>query len=128
MPHVELTYSANLEDIVDIAGLCDELRRACIEADVAPVAGIRVRAIRCQHYSIADGDSKHGYIDFSVRLREGRSVKVKEALTQKLFENAKQFLADDFKHHSIALSMETRDINASLSPKTGSILRFLGNT
>jgi len=101
MPHIELTYSANLEDIVDIAELCNELRRAAIEADVAPVAGIRVRAIRCQHYSIADGDDQHGYIDFSVRLREGRSDAVKEALTKTLFDRAKQFLDDDFKQHSI---------------------------
>jgi len=127
MPHVELTYSANLEDVVDIAGLCDELRRASIEANVAPLAGIRVRAIRCQHCSIADGNAKHGYIDFSVRLREGRSDEVKQALTMRLFESAKQFLDDDFKHHSIALSMETRDINDNFSPKTGSIRQFLGN-
>lgn len=128
MPHVELTYSANLEDVVDIAGLCNTLRIASIEADVAPVAGIRVRAIRCQHYSIADGDAQHGYIDFSVRLREGRSDEVKEVLTNKLFDSAKLFLDEDFKKHSIALSMETRDINASFSPKTGSIRQFLSNT
>lgn len=125
MPHIELTYSANLEDVVDIAELCNQLRLTSIEADVAPVAGIRVRAIKCQHYSIADGSSKHGYIDFSVRLREGRSDEVKLALTDKLFASAKQFLENDFKTHSIALSMETRDINASLSPKTGSIRQFL---
>jgi len=127
MPHIEITYSANLEDIIDMAGLCNELRVACIDADVAPVAGIRVRAIRCQHYSIADGDAKHGYLDFSVRLREGRSIEVKEALTTTLFASARQFLAEDFNSHSIALSMETRDIDARLSPKTGSIRQFLNN-
>jgi len=60
-----------------------------------------------------------------VRLREGRSDAVKAALTQQLFDTAKQFLDADFETHSIALSMELRDIDAALSPKTGSIRQFL---
>lgn len=127
MPHVEITYSANLETIVDIAGLCNELRLSCIESQVVPMAGVRVRALKCSHYSIADGDDKHGYIDFSVRLREGRTDEIKQALTDKLFDTAKSFLADSFKTNSIALSMETRDINAMFSPKTGSIRQFLSD-
>jgi len=126
MPHIEITYSANLEDAIDIAGLCNALRLAVVASAIAPVAGIRVRAFRCDHYSIADGDPQHGYIDFSIRLREGRSDSVKTDLTNSLFESAKQFLEPDFKSQSIALSMELRDINATLSPKTGSIRQFLG--
>jgi len=126
MPHIEITYSANLEDVLDISALCNALREAAIESEVAPVAGVRVRAFRCDHYSIADGDTKHGYVDFSIRLREGRSDKVKASLTELLFDRAKQFLEHDFTTHSIALSMELRDINAAFSPKTGSIRQFLG--
>lgn len=125
MPHIELTYSSNLEDIVDISGLCDALRVACINTEVAPVAGIRVRAFRCDHFSIADGDAKHGYIDFSVRLREGRTDETKSALISALFECAETYLKEDFATNSIALSAELRDIDASMSPKTGSIRQFL---
>jgi len=125
MPHVEIGYSANLENTIDISALCNTLRLACIDAAVAPVAGIRVRAFRCDHYSIADGSTKHGYIDISIRLREGRSQEVKENLTTRLFESAEQFIGKDFESNSIALSIETRDIDASLSPKSGSIRQFL---
>jgi len=125
MPHIHITYSANLEDVIDITDLCNTLRLACIEFGVAPVAGVRVRAVKCDHYSIADGDAKHGYIDFSVRLREGRTDEIKQNLTNVLFAAAQSYLADQFKTHSIALSMETRDIDASLSPKFGSIRDFL---
>lgn len=128
MPHIEITYSANLEDTIDIAGLCNALRLAVVSSEVAPVAGIRVRAFRCDHYSIADGNPEHGYIDMSIRLREGRSDSVKEDLTNSVFDSANQYLESDFKKHSIALSMELRDINAALSPKTGSIRQFLGES
>lgn len=127
MPHIHITYSANLEGVVDINGLCNTLRIACIETAVAPIAGVRVRATKCDHYSIADGDAQHAYIDFSVRLREGRSDEIKQNLTNTLFDAAQSHLANYFKTHSIALSMETRDIDASLSPKTGSIRDFLNS-
>ncbi len=128
MPHIEITYSANLEDVIDVSALCNVLRETAIASDVAPIAGVRVRAFRCDHYSIADGDRKHGYIDFSIRLREGRTDEVKASLTEQLFSAAKQFLEHDFTSHSIALSMELRDINATFSPKTGSIRQFLGKS
>lgn len=125
MPHIELTYSANLESLVNIQALCNALRETCIETSIAPVAGIRVRAFKADHVSIADGDSKHGYIDFSVRLREGRTHEQKDTLTTALFETAQKLLADTMASHPIALSMELRDINATYSPKTGSIRQFL---
>ncbi len=83
MPHVMLDYSANLEDAVDIADLCSCLRLAAIETGVFPMAGIRVRAFAATHVSIADGDAQHGYIDISVRLREGRDLATRQAAPQR---------------------------------------------
>ena len=83
--------------------------------------GIRVRAFAATHVSIADGDPKHGYIDISVRLREGRDQQTRETAVQAIFEAAKDFLQPALETHSIALSAEMRNIDASLSPKTGTI-------
>jgi 5-carboxymethyl-2-hydroxymuconate isomerase len=114
-------YSANVEDWADIAGLCDTLRRAAIETGVFPMPGVRVRAMRADHVSIADGDPAHGYIDISVRLRAGRDLTTRQDATQHLFEAARQFLAPAMTRHSIALSLEMRDIDPDLSPKHGTI-------
>ena len=126
MPHISIDYSGNLEETVDMSAFCEALRTAGIETGVFPMAGIRVRAIRADHYAIADGDPKHGFIDVSVRLREGRSQETKEAATTHLFAAARSFLAPVFDTHSIALSMEMRDIDARLSPKAGTIRDHLG--
>ena len=125
MPHLIIDYSANLEDAVDIAGLCNALRLAATTLEVFPAAGVRVRAIPAPHWSIADGNPDHGYIDISVRLRAGRPQAAKEAATQALFKVAEDFVAPAMNHQPIALSFEMRDIDASLSPKTGSIRDFL---
>lgn len=121
MPHILIEYSGNLGSVIDIDALCETLRVAGIETGVFPMPGIRVRAYRADHYAIADGDPKHGFIDISVRLREGRPQEKKEAATASLFEAARSFLAEAFIENSIALSLEMRDIDASLSPKAGSI-------
>jgi 5-carboxymethyl-2-hydroxymuconate isomerase len=71
-----------MEDAVDFPALCDLLRRTGIETGVFPMAGIRVRAFRADHVSIADGDPRHGYIDIQVRLRGGRTFEAKKAATE----------------------------------------------
>ncbi|KEJ95930.1 5-carboxymethyl-2-hydroxymuconate isomerase [Pseudosulfitobacter pseudonitzschiae] len=121
MPHLTIDYSPNLEAAVDMSALCDHIRRAAIGTGVFPMAGIRVRAFAATHVSIADGDAKHGYIDISVRLRKGRTTVAKQAATQAVFQAASDFLAPVMAQRSIALSMEMRDIDPELSPKSGTI-------
>mgnify|MGYP001954737348 CR=1 FL=1 len=121
MPHFSVEYSANLEERVDMPALCNHLRLAAIETGLFPMAGIRVRAFRADHVSIADGNPTHSFLDLSIRLREGREQRAKEAATQHIFDALNSFLAPAMAKHSIALSMEMRDIDATLSPKSESI-------
>lgn len=121
MPHFQIEYSGNLEKTVDFAGLCEAVRAKAVAHDAFPLAGVRVRATRVDHYAIADGDPKHGFIDISIRLRGGRPDDIKEDATRQIFESAKNFLAAAMASNSIALSLEMRDIDPELSPKTGTI-------
>ncbi len=128
MPHFQIDYSANLEQVVDMAALCEAIRAAAAEVDAFPLAGIRVRATRVDHVAIADGDAKHGFLDLSVRLREGRPQDVKEAAIAHVFAALKAFMAPAMQTHSIALSAEMRDIDARLAPKFGTIRNHLGGS
>ena len=121
MPHIIIDYSANLDGAVDIAALCDHLRRVAGAHEAFPAAGVRVRAIAADHWSIADGNPKHAYVDVSVRLRGGRPADVKTDATQTLFEAARDFLGAYMAENPLALSFEMRDIDPALSPKTGTI-------
>lgn len=121
MPHFSFEYSANLEEMIDISALCTVIRNAAIESGIFPLPGIRVRGFKANHCSIADGNPDHAFIDLSIRLREGRPQDKKEAATQLIFETMKEFMQPALEKHSIALSVEMRDIDASLSPKTGTI-------
>lgn len=125
MPHIQIDYSANLESRLDIAGLCRVLRDAAVETGMLPLAGLRVRATACTHVVIADGQADHAFLDISVRLRAGRPQAVKEAATAHIFAAAETFCASVLSTSSFMLSLEMRDIDAALSPKTSSIRRYL---
>ena len=126
MPHFMIEYSGNLDGVVDFGGFCEAIRAAAAGIEAFPVPGIRVRAFRADHFAMADGDPKHGFIDISIRLREGRPQDIKEAAAQTIFEAARGFLEPVLDTRSLALSVEMRDIDASLSPKIGTVRQHLG--
>ena len=128
MPHIMIDFSPDMEERTDIAALCDTIRRAAIATGVFPIAGVRVRALRADHVSIADGNPAHGYVDISVRLRAGRDLPTRQAATSAIFAAAEAALAPAIAAHSVALSLEMRDIDPELSPKAGSTRAHLKET
>ncbi|MCG6901688.1 MAG: 5-carboxymethyl-2-hydroxymuconate Delta-isomerase [Rhodobacter sp.] len=125
MPHISVEYSSNLEDRADIPGLCEVLRRTAAALEVFPETGVRVRAFRADHYAIADGDPENGFVDISVRLREGRAQDVKEAATAALFDAVKTHLAALIAARPVMVSMEMRDIDARLAPKLNTVTAYI---
>lgn len=125
MPHFHIDYSPNLEQRLDIAGLCVVLRDVAVETGVFPLAGIRIRATPAAHVVMADGNPDHAYLDLSIRLREGRARAAKEKATQMIFDALQAYCAEVLENSSFMLSLEMRDIDATLSPKVSSIRRYL---
>lgn len=125
MPHFHIDYSANLEDRLDIAGLCRAIRDAAAETGVFPVAGIRVRATACTHVVMADGNPDHAFLDLSVRLRGGRTAEAKQKATAQIFAALEAYCAEAMATSSLMISMEMRDIDPDLSPKASSIRDYL---
>ena len=125
MPHFHIDYSPNLEDRLDIAGLCVVLRDVALETGVFPAAGIRIRATPATHVVMADGNPDHAYLDLSIRLRAGRAPQAKARATAHIFAAAEKFCAEVLANSSFMLSLEMRDIDPELSPKVSSIRRYL---
>lgn len=125
MPHIHIDHSPGLGAHLDIPALCTTLRDVAVASGVFPLAGVRIRVIECQYALIADGNPMHAYMDISVRLRGGRDLSTRKEAVAKLFEAAEEHCNELLQNSSFALSMEMRDIDPELSPKTGSIRRYL---
>lgn len=75
MPHIVIEYSANLEDEVRPMRLVEALHAAALETGVFPLAGLRTRAARREHYLVADGDPENAFVAVSVRIGEGATLR-----------------------------------------------------
>src|SRR5262252_339957 len=86
MPHFTLQYSANLDSHIEMAEIVEVVRRAAVESGIFPLGGIRVRAIRCEHYAIADGRADYGFLDMLLRLGEGRDLATRKRAGEHIFK------------------------------------------
>ena len=120
MPHLTLEYSANVEDWVDMPGLCALLRDEMVATGVFPLGGVRVRAIRCDHSAIADDDPDNGFIHMIARIGHGRDVDTRKKASQRIFDMAERELKEAF-GHSLALSFEMVEIDPATNIKRNAI-------
>ena len=121
MPHFTLHYSANLDASLDIAAACEVVRQAAVESRIFPIGGIRVRAIRCEHYAIADGRPDHGFIDLLLRIGEGRDLAERQKAGEYIFHALSQHLDPVFAKQPLALSFDIQINDGATSWKRNTI-------
>ncbi len=121
MPHVTMEYSANLQTQVDFNGLCHAIHTTGIATGLFELGAVRVRAIKCDHYAIADLLPQNSFIDTSIRIGLGRSQADKERLGEAINTTMNEFLAEQLSQPYFALSIEVREINTPLSWKTNAM-------
>lgn len=106
MPHFTLEYSANLDGLVDMARTVEVVRKAAVETGIFPLGGIRVRAVRCEHYAIADGRADYGFLDMVLRLGEGRDLAARKKAGEHIFKALLAHLDPVFAKTKFALSFD----------------------
>ena len=106
MPHFTIEYSANLDGRIDMAEVVEVVRRAAAESGIFPLGGIRVRAIRCEHYAIADGRANYGFLDVLLRLGEGRDLATRKRAGEHIFKALSAYLDPVFAQGKFALSFD----------------------
>jgi 5-carboxymethyl-2-hydroxymuconate isomerase len=121
MPHFTLQYSANLDGTLDIAAACEAVRQAAVGTGIFPLGGIRVRAIRCEHYAIADGRPDYGFLDMVLRIGEGRDLATRQRAGEQVFRALSEFLEPVFAKQPLALSFDIQINDAAMSWKRNAI-------
>ena len=92
MPHFTIEYSANLDGRVDMGAVVELVRKEAVATGIFPLGGIRVRAIKCEHYAIANGDKKLGFLDMVLRLGEGRDLPTRQKAGEHIFKALSAYL------------------------------------
>jgi 5-carboxymethyl-2-hydroxymuconate isomerase len=111
-----LEYSGNLRDS-HFDQLCRKLAQfmTTLRVDALPVfppGGIRVRAVPCDDYCIADGSLPDaGFVHAILKIGAGRSDAAKQATVNGLFEIMKTHFADAYARRGLALSLELNEFS-----------------
>ena len=121
MPHFTIEYSANLDDRVDIGEIVELVRKAAAETGIFPLGGIRVRAIRCEHYAIADGAPHFSFLAVLLRLGEGRDLAARQMAGEHIFKTLSRHLDPVFAGHKFALSFDMQINDKETSWKRNNI-------
>jgi 5-carboxymethyl-2-hydroxymuconate isomerase len=117
MSHMTLEYSANLRADGRFGELCRKLAQfmTALRVDgaaVFPPGGVRVRAVPCEDYCIADGSvSGAGFVHAILKIGAGRSEAAKQATCVGLFDIMKMHFAEQFDKQGLALSLELNEFS-----------------
>lgn len=117
MPHFTLEYSSNLDGKVDMQIVCDVVHRAMMDTGLFELGAIRVRAVRCDDFAIADCLPQNAFVDMTLRMGAGRSTQDCERAGAAIFEAVSQLLRPLLAEPHFALSLEIREIDPALSWK-----------
>jgi len=121
MPHFTLEYSANLDSRVDMAKVVETVRKAAVETGIFPVGGIRVRAVRCEHFAIADGNPHLGFLAMVLRLGEGRDLATRQKAGEHVFRALSDHVDPVFAASKFALSFDIQINDKEMSWKRNNI-------
>jgi len=121
MPHMTIEYSANLDARVDVAALCDVVRRAMLSTGMFEIGGVRVRAIRCDAYSVADALPENAFVAMTLRVGQGRTAETRKAAGEAIFAVARDHLGPLFETPHFAFSLDMSELQSEFSWKQNSI-------
>jgi 5-carboxymethyl-2-hydroxymuconate isomerase len=121
MPHFTIEYSANLDGQTDMAKVVETVRKAAVETGIFPLGGIRVRAVRCEHYAIGDGNPDFAFLDMLLRLGEGRDLGTRKEAGEHIFRALSAYLEPVFAKRKFALSFDMQINDKETSWKRNNI-------
>jgi 5-carboxymethyl-2-hydroxymuconate isomerase len=121
MPHFRIEYSTNLDAQVDMAKVVEIVRKAAVQTGIFPLGGIRVRAVRCEHYAIGDGNPEFAFLDMVLRLGEGRDLQTRRTAGEHIFRALSAYLDPVFAKGKFALSFDMQINDKETSWKRNNI-------
>jgi len=111
--HITIEHSANLADHHDIQALVGAAHEAAARHGLAPLDGLRTRAVTHAHYRIADGDPDYAFVAIAVRVGPGRDDAARRTFLETILNAAEAHIAATPSPLAVAWSAEVTEIDAT---------------
>jgi len=127
MPHLVMLYTPQLDAEADLTRLCRRLADAMLSvrdekgAQVFPTGGTRVLAYAAAHHAISDGSGDHAFIYFNLRMAQGRSAAVHQAVGEALAAVVREELAPLLAARPLGLTLQIDEGHEVFDAKLGNL-------
>ena len=126
MAHFILEYSANLEHTpLEIDLLLEKLHGAAVDSTLFPLAGIRSRAHRCEHFRVADGNPDYGFVHLQVKIGAGRTEQEKQSAANAFFAVLSEHFRELSESQGLAISFEMTELPVTLKFNQNNLRNYL---
>ena len=125
MAHIQIEYSSNLRERIDVPRLLEAVHAAALDTGVFPIGGLRTRAYAAEHYRIADGHPDNGFVHAMLRVGHGRDVETRKRACDVIFAALCAQLADLFERIPLGLSLEMQEIDPVLTLKKNNLHEYV---
>lgn len=125
MPHFIIEYSANVEQRLELPAFVAAVHEAALATGIFPLKGIRTRALRCEHYRIADGHPDNAFIHLVARIGHGRSLEVRKQAGDGIFKAVTDWLQPVYDRYPLAFSFEIQEIDPVLNFKLNNLPQWI---
>lgn len=125
MPHLIIEYSANIENDLQLDKMIKTLHEVTAGIEAFPLAGLRTRAQKRDHYRIADGHPDNSFVHLSLQIGSGRTVEVRQAAGEVIFDRLVSYLQPVSAERPLAISFEIQELASQTNYKTGNIRDYL---
>ena len=125
MPHIIIEYSDNLEKKIKLETLIEKVHATAIDTGVFPLAGLRVRAAKREHYKIADGHPDNGFIHIELKIGPGRDKKTKISALKQIFASVEAYLKPVHENGPLAMSAELNELDSELRVNQNNMHKYI---
>ena len=130
MPHLVIQYSQNLEQKMDVQGLCQTLSQEILAQQdakgnrVFPIGGTRVLAYPAPHYVIADGQGDYGFIYLNFRITAGRPPELVKQVGDAMLARLREYMNPIFERETIGYTLQIDEGPEVYDAKEGNLRKL----
>lgn len=130
MPHLVIQYSQNLEQKMDVQGLCQTLSQEILAQQdaqgnrVFPIGGTRVLAYPAPHYAIADGQGDYGFIYLNFRITAGRTPELVKQIGDAMLARLREYMNPIFERETIGYTLQIDEGPEVYDAKEGNLRKL----
>lgn len=108
MPYITLEYSNNIKR--DFKPLFEALKNDLVATGEVQELGVKCRAVPSEDYFLVNGDANYKMVHLFFRMREGRSLEVRQNFSKIGLEHLERFFEKEIQAKEIILSTEVKEL------------------